>query len=287
MTGVDLLAYLSEKVQQSWSGILETAPTNRLIQQALYQAIENKYRGLAEQRQFDNITSVIKTEQLVVPVANQVTLTVGTGLIPDYNHLLSLRAKFTAPLYVTLSGATNASPIVITTNKRNNIRTGDNIEISGVIGNTAANGVFFPVKISDFRYQLFSDAAHQVPVVGNGAYISGGTISRVYYNGARIYRSDEKIGTLATPTVDYPKFETVQNVIKLYPSNQVCQEITVDYITTLAVIPDVTDNVIDLELTYSYQFLMYLVSVAAEIFSGEVKDREQQQTQEVDLAQER
>jgi len=76
-----------------------------------------------------------------------------------------------------------------------------------------------------------------------------------------------------------------ETLIKIYPANQVCQSVTMDYITTAVVVPDVSNSTTDLELTYPFQFLQYLVTVAAEIYSGEVKDTEQQRTQEIDLSQ--
>ncbi len=279
--GTDILAYFYEKIGQPYTSFTDTPTTNRLFQQALYQAIESKYRVLAEQREFDNLTAVIKTEVQYIPVGGQLTLT-STGIVNDYLHLLAIKCKFTSPLYITLSGATNATPIVITVNERSNLRTGDNIEITTVIGNTNANGVFYIKKLSDFKFSLYSDIDLQVPVAGNAAYISGGTISRVYYKYAKLIRSDNKISTLATPTVDYPRYETVTNLIKIYPAN--CQEVLLDYVTTAAVLIDVSNNTTDLELTYSYQFLQFIITTAASIFSGEVKDGEQQRTQEIDLS---
>lgn len=281
MTGLELFTYFSEKVQQNYTGFIDTPTANRLFKQALYQAIESKYRVLVEQREFDHLTSVIKTEVPYTPVNSQLTLT-STGIVPDYLHLLAIKCKFTAPLFISLSGATNATPIVITVNERSNLRTGDNVDISGVIGNTNANGVFYLKKLSDFRFGLYSDIELQVPVSGNAAYISGGTISRVYYKYAKLIRSDNKISTFATPTVDLPRYETVTNLIKIYPAN--CQQVLLDYVTTAAVLIDVSDSATDLELTYSYQFLQFIITTAASIFSGEIKDNEQQRTQEIDLS---
>lgn len=281
MTGLELFTYFSEKVAQNFTGYIDTPTANRLFKQALYQAIESKYRVLAEQREFDNLTGIIKTETQYTPVGGQLTLT-STGIVPDYLHLLAIKCKFTAPLFINLSAATNATPIVITVTERSNLRTGDNVDIAGVIGNTNANGVFYLKKLSDFKFSLYSDIDLQVPVAGNAAYISGGAISRVYYRYAKLIRSDNKISTFATPTVDYPRYETVTNLIKIYPAN--CQQVTLDYVTTAAVLIDVSNTTTDLELTYSYQFLQYIITTAASIFSGQVKDGEQQRTSEIDLS---
>ena len=69
-------------------------------------------------------------------------------------------------------GATNATPIVITTATNNAYRTGDLVRISGVLGNTAANGEFTVTNINSTTFSLNGSS-------GNGAYIaSGGDFAR-------------------------------------------------------------------------------------------------------------
>jgi hypothetical protein len=67
---------------------------------------------------------------------------------------------------MTITGATNTSPIVITSNGHG-LTTGTLVRISGVTGNTAANGLFL---VTSLTANTFS-----IPVAGNGAYVSGGT----------------------------------------------------------------------------------------------------------------
>lgn len=67
----------------------------------------------------------------------------------------------------TISGATNASPIVITTTEDHGYNTGDTVIIDSVAGNTAANGTFQITSISDTTFSLDGST-------GNGAYTSGG-----------------------------------------------------------------------------------------------------------------
>jgi hypothetical protein len=85
-------------------------------------------------------------------------------------------------LSVQVTDASNATPIVITTNLPHNQQNGDEVDIRGVLGNTAANGQFFvniivPVSGQSTQFQLYSDSARTMPVSGNGAYISGGFVS--------------------------------------------------------------------------------------------------------------
>ncbi len=75
----------------------------------------------------------------------------------------------------TITGATNASPIVITATAHG-YATGDRLIISGVGGNTAANGVFTITNVSANTFSLNGST-------GNGAYTSGGIATNrgLYY----------------------------------------------------------------------------------------------------------
>lgn len=68
-----------------------------------------------------------------------------------------------------ITGATNATPIVITTNGSHNLTTGDSVTIDAVLGNTAANGTFVCTVLTATTFSLNVS-------VGNGAYTSGGRL---------------------------------------------------------------------------------------------------------------
>lgn len=73
------------------------------------------------------------------------------------------------PLF-SVANATNASPIAITTSANHGLSTGQLVGISGVLGNTAANGQFIVTVTSANSFTLNSST-------GNGAYTSGGLVS--------------------------------------------------------------------------------------------------------------
>lgn len=68
-----------------------------------------------------------------------------------------------------ITGATNATPIVITTNGNHNVTTGMSVTIDSVLGNTAANGTWTATYISATTFSLDTS-------VGSGAYTSGGRL---------------------------------------------------------------------------------------------------------------
>lgn len=77
----------------------------------------------------------------------------------------------------TITNATNATPIVVTATAHG-FASGQTVEISGVAGNTAANGywVITVVDANSFRLEGSS---------GNGTYAGGGTAQRKFRAAAR------------------------------------------------------------------------------------------------------
>jgi hypothetical protein len=71
-----------------------------------------------------------------------------------------------------ISGATNASPIVLTTTAAHGLSNGGQIEVLGVTGNTAANGIWTVSSASGTTLTLTGST-------GNGAYVSGGGLHRI------------------------------------------------------------------------------------------------------------
>jgi len=88
-------------------------------------------------------------------------------------------AKDSINVDLSVSGATNATPIVVTT-PTHSLVDGDFVTISGVVGNTAANGSFYVKKMSNTSISLYTDKALSQPVVGNGDYVSGGDLARCF-----------------------------------------------------------------------------------------------------------
>jgi hypothetical protein len=71
-----------------------------------------------------------------------------------------------------ISASTNTSPIVLTTTAAHGLSNGDQIEVLGVTGNTAANGIWTVSSASGTTLTLTGST-------GNGAYISGGGLHKI------------------------------------------------------------------------------------------------------------
>lgn len=75
---------------------------------------------------------------------------------------------------VAITNATNATPIVVTATAHG-FSNGQRVLITGVGGNTAANGVFIVANVATNTFELthFDTEAN---VAGNGSYTSGGVV---------------------------------------------------------------------------------------------------------------
>lgn len=78
---------------------------------------------------------------------------------------------YEATAAVAITNATNANPLVITA-PSHGLTVSRPVTITGVAGNTAANGTFNSINVIDAN--TFS-----IPVAGNAAYTSGGTVQPI------------------------------------------------------------------------------------------------------------
>ncbi len=293
MTGVDFSNLLSLRIDKAYSGYLTNTEQNELAQEALIKVSQNIFKNLQTQNERDKLYSLIRTGQVFTPNAsNQIYLNTSTSPnIPDYMDMFSVKAKFTEPIVVQAStnltnslpttllyvtNATNTSPIIVTVSTYNNLRTGDQLAINNINGNTAANGTFYVQQIGSFKVALYSDMNMQNPVSGNGTFANSpsSTIGRVFYKYCMRLQSSRKIDPYSTATVRVPRFEIADQVLKIYPNNLTCDEITCDYLKFPSVFVDVNDNSIDLLLTYPISLMYDVLDYTAKLFSEAFKDQE-------------
>ncbi|KKL16066.1 hypothetical protein LCGC14_2499310 [marine sediment metagenome] len=279
MVGTEFDIIFLNKIDESYSGYTNPAKKKRLFKEALILAIEEKYRQLDTQKEYDELSPVIKTEKTFTPTSNAIfTKGTTTPVISDYEHLLAVKSKYLINTNLTITDASRETPIVITVAEQNNLRSGEQLIIENIIGNTYANQAWYIKKISSKKFALYADKDLIIPVVSNAQYISGGTIKRIYYNYCKPYVSDRKIAIYGKPSVTNPKFDTSNNQIKFYPAEETTTEITIDYITKATVFIDPQNNTIDLEKTYSYKFLLYIINIAAKLVAAMLRDKELLQT---------
>ena len=85
---------------------------------------------------------------------------------------IALYARCAASNTATITGATNASPIVVTFSSNHNLANGDLVEVTNTGGNTAADGIWTVANATATTIQLQGST-------GNGVYTSGAIVNKI------------------------------------------------------------------------------------------------------------
>jgi hypothetical protein len=118
------------------------------------------------------------TNPLVTWESGQVVTRGNRRRVPSLNYAYGacLKSGTTLSSTLTITGATNATPIVITTSAAHGLVSDKIVCITGVTGNTAANGIWKITVLSPTTFLIKNPISLQ-STVGNGAYVSGGAVS--------------------------------------------------------------------------------------------------------------
>lgn len=274
-TGVDFDTQLLLKTDMAYTGYFSPSQRNVIIREAITKATEFKVATNDRIQPQDDLFGIYKTNQVFTPITNEIDLIPAGSGITDYHHIMNIRARFVdllTGLYV--SGATNTTPIRLSASEECNLRTEENILVTGVTGNTNSNGLRYVKRMKNDLFLLYSDVNLLNPIAGNGVFTgTSGQVSRVVYNTAYNLKSGRKFSTLNAPTIYEPYYEIADTVMKIYPLEKTCSEITIDYISTPVYI-DCGDNTLDLLTIYSQRFLDYICDESAKLMGEYIRDNE-------------
>ena len=226
-------------------------------------------------------TTITFTAQLGVTgtyVANSGRV-VGGPMIRDYHHFLSARCNYLISdryINANIVAAGNLAPVVIKTKQKTDLRTGQRVSITGVNGNTAANGVFFIKRYSYDTFALYQDETFTTPVVGNGTYVNGGQIGSFLRRMVTQLTPDSKGAPINRPNNFFPSYQVTDNKLFFTP---IPQGVFIDYMADIQYKIDVNDGILDLTLFYPEKLLYRLVNDAARQFNLESRDLSQYNAQ--------
>jgi hypothetical protein len=197
---------------------------------------------------------------------------VTTDMVQDYMHLFSVRAAYIFENEDEINSvAATPSKIEITLQKRSQLRDGNKITISGVVGANGMNGERYVKQIGTRRYRLYNDAELLSPVVATSAYISGGVITSTKINSCFQLKPDQYVQKVDSPTKRFPRYQMADNAIIIEPKSNL-QYVEMDYIKLPPFEIDPLNNDTDLLLYYSQEFIEYLVDYTARLFDLDTKN---------------
>jgi hypothetical protein len=111
------------------------------------------------------------------------TLTIGGGTWGAGSSTFNIPGVTASIRSIDITGATNASPIVLTVGSTNGLHNGDSITVAGVQGNPAANGTWSIIVYNATQIELQGSS-------GSGAYTGGGKIAGSGSGTAYIYANE-------------------------------------------------------------------------------------------------
>jgi len=350
-TGLDLSKLFDDKIDNSYSDYVSVAKKQRAFDNAFLRIIENKYRGMDTQKEFDELSELIVIDKefeinnnrfrtVSVPVSSVVTgptttfnfgaehnlivgdtfvvsdtvggtdvndtfvvataptdtqvtatsttsgtVTNNTGsasygkMLPDYLHLLAMKCRMYTNgagddvyrMYVGTPGTIEFFTPV-------SLRNGERILVTELGANMSSPAVgteAYVKRVSEFKYELYSDEHLTTGVQVQGVYSSGTVVKEIEYEYGKYYPSDRRISDLGLPTIEKPKYNQSENFFKIFPSEHKCDKVTVDYVSKPAIDITVTDTVLDLENFYSKTLLYRLTDEAVKMFYQETRDPNQ------------
>ena len=128
---------------------------------------------------------------MLKPPSGYFPIAVGDGTYSEW--------KFQTASEATITDATNATPIVVTA--PGHLRTDNEIvDITNVVGNTAANGTFRVANATDDTFELVNPDTG-ADIAGNGGYVSGGTIVTSAFSQCRMRINLATSNKAVTPKV--------------------------------------------------------------------------------------
>ncbi len=258
MTGLEFDKIFDRKMREAYTGFYSTVNVKpALYNEALIMYIQDTYKNLNEQQEYDKLRSLIVTNDSYPLIASELAI----NTIRQYFHLLAFKATCTDEAF-NGSGVKYTAPNTVETPVLTALRTGETVSILGITYYVKQEG-------SGNKYKLYTNA--NLTTAANFGVVPNGTpmTRSVTYYGRTLYLSDKKIAQWGKPTIYIPKAEIADGKIKVYPT---ATNIIIDYVKepTVKIVP--TDNIVDLELTYPYNFLIGVADKAVAMMAMETHD---------------
>ena len=267
--GTDFNNILDLKTDQAYTGYFTTAKKNRFVREATNKGVELKVATNDRIQVQDDLFGIFKTNATFTPTSNTLDLIPGGAGMTDYHHVMNVKAQYIMPLGVNITSATATTPIRITLTGEVNLRNGEAVQIASV--NAQANGTRYVKRLRNDLFELYSDKYLITPIVGVTAFSGTGLINRIIYNDAYDMKSNRKFSNLNAPSVYDPYYEIANTVMKIYPIDLTCTQITMDYVS-IPVDIDVTNASTDLLTIYSERFIYFIADETARLMAMSMRD---------------
>lgn len=115
---------------------------------------------------------------------------------------------------IIVAAATNATPIVVTTDRAHGLTSGAKVKILGALVNTNANGEYYADVTGPTTLRLFTDAALTLPVAGNGLYTANSGKMACEGSPMLVLECSKRLELTYTPAVDMPRSPKIKRLYR-------------------------------------------------------------------------
>lgn len=136
-------------------------------------------------------------------------LAAGNGYGPAVLHKITCFGGLFASESGTVTGATNATPIVLSFGHELALSDGMQVTVANVGGTTNANGTRYVKRLSATTFSLYTDSSLTTAVAGNGAYTSGGTVVVAGTSGVRTVYTGCQAVNFTDSTADFAQADYI------------------------------------------------------------------------------
>jgi hypothetical protein len=273
--GTDVFQDFSRKVFLPYGTYYSTANYNRLFKEATYNIINEIYKNLSHEKEYEKIRAHISIGYSATVTGNKISV----SAVPNFDHLLALEVGIEAPeTYIIVAAQTINGIIHVEFSEGSPLRTTEKIKLSNFMG---LSGYFYVRQLTRTTYQIYSDSLLKVPATPLAPYTVG-SVTRIVERWCKPYFSDRKIAKFGQPTIYFPKYEYGGNYINLYPENKVVTA-NIDYIQAGLSLIDVTNSTTDLLTYYTVEMINQISEEAGRLFKKELGDIPNAQVAEAEL----
>lgn len=279
--GTDFLKLFNLSTNAAYSQALSTTKQNLLINEALVLTVQNEYRnGTIPSYSTDLLRGLVVLGESNSATANEIDLSA-----KPFSHIMAVKtviedATFRATL-TNLLIETLATRIVLS--RSSTLRSTEQVTLTD-LGN-GFDGTYYVKQLSSTVYELYTDFNLTIPAYNGASYQGTGTVKRVVSVYAMPNQSQEKIGILSTPTVNFPTYQMGNNKLTVNAGGSVITSAILDYITTMPLDIDVTDSTDDLWEFYPMELLYKVNDKAEQLFAALTRDNVLYQTSTVEQQQ--
>lgn len=260
--GTNLIELFNLTTNATYSQALSTSKKNQLLNEALVLTIQNEYRnGTISSYSSDLLKGIIKLGETISATNNEIDLT-----SYPFSHIMAVKLNIQDDTFT--ARVVGTTPSRITLSRSSTLRSTEKV----IVANNSVTKTYYVKQLTSTIYEMYTDEMLSILATDVPVYTSDLTLERIVMVYAMITESQDKVGILSRPTINFPKYQMGNNKLSVNAGGSTVISGTLDYITTMPLAIDIANNTNDLLIYYPMELLYKVNDKAAELFATLTRD---------------